>query len=99
MNLSPDFAGRLARAIGRELRLARLNRGWTQQDVAEALGSHRPCIARTEAGRHLPELPRLVVHAAHVGVGLDELGRVVDAVLAGERAGAVLDARTKEAST
>ncbi len=69
----------LARTVGRALRAARLARGLTQHDVARALGTHRPIVARTEAGRHMSTLDRITRHALVVGLTLDDLGALIDA--------------------
>lgn len=83
MTLAPDFGHRLALAVGARLRLARQARGLTQQEVARAIASHRPIVARTEHGRHVPSLDVLARHGAAVGLSLRDLGETMDAVIAG----------------
>lgn len=65
--------------VGRALRAARLARGLTQRDVARATGSHRPIIARTERGLHVPKLDVIVRHMTCVGLTLADLGAIMDA--------------------
>jgi transcriptional regulator with XRE-family HTH domain len=40
----------LAAAIGQEIRRARLEKGWTQARLAEAMTMKRPAVARIESG-------------------------------------------------
>jgi transcriptional regulator with XRE-family HTH domain len=47
--------------LGRELRLARMTAGASQQAIADRLGISRPVISRIERGK----LPHLSVHALH----------------------------------
>jgi transcriptional regulator with XRE-family HTH domain len=99
-------ASLLSIAMGARLREARLDRGLTQADVARLSGSHRPIVARTELGKHLPDLTCLVRHGAAVGVGLAEIGAVLDGIIAagaldpsigtrGPRAGAAFERLTR----
>lgn len=37
-------------SLGDEIRKARLERGWSQQQLAEAAGLSRPTVARVEGG-------------------------------------------------
>jgi transcriptional regulator with XRE-family HTH domain len=40
-----------------ELRARRLKAGWTQTDLARAIGSTQPAVARVESGGVIPSLP------------------------------------------
>lgn len=40
-----------------ELRARRLRAGWTQTDLARAIGSTQPAVARVESGGVIPSLP------------------------------------------
>lgn len=71
----------IAVAVGAALRAARRYRGLSQREVAEALGRHRPIIARTEAGRHTPELSVLAEHMRVVGMKIETLAVILDAAL------------------
>ena len=82
MSGTPDLGARLAHAIGNALRRARLERGLTLREVADALDDHGPVISRTEAGHVLPKLTTLVLHARAVGLTLSEIAAIVDAEVA-----------------
>lgn len=52
------------------LREARLRRGWTKTQVAEALGVDDSAVGGWEKGRHRPGVVILLAWARLVGVGL-----------------------------
>lgn len=53
------------------LRLMRLDRGISQEQIAEALGVDRKTVNRWETGRHLDvPLPRVMDYAAYLGLRL-----------------------------
>ncbi|HNS53113.1 MAG TPA: helix-turn-helix transcriptional regulator [Anaerolineae bacterium] len=56
--------------IGREILRLRLSRGWTQDQLAAALNTKQPAIARLESGSHRPSLATL-----------DKISRVLNARL------------------
>jgi transcriptional regulator with XRE-family HTH domain len=58
-----------AEGLGRALREQRLERGWTQEQLAEWLGVDRTTIVRMEAGRH-PALARLADALSLLGADL-----------------------------
>lgn len=60
----------LRREIGRQILRLRQDRGWTQAQLAEALGTKQSAIARLESGSHRPSLATL-----------DKISRVLDAQL------------------
>lgn len=72
----------LAIAIGAFLRWKREELGITQRELGRRLGLGHPIITRRERGTHTMELPTIATHAASVGATLDDIGRVVDGVLA-----------------
>ena len=43
--------------MGRELRLARLTKGWTRAQLATAVGVSWQCIAHVDSGRNFPSFP------------------------------------------
>ena len=63
----------LAQTIGRRIREAREDRGWTQQDLAERTGIRRPNVARLERGSGLPNLATLLKVATGLEIALDQL--------------------------
>lgn len=69
----PPDPDELAREIGRRIREAREDRGWTQQDLAERTGIRRPNVARLERGSGLPNLATLVRVAAGLEIALERL--------------------------
>ncbi len=57
----------------KELRLAR---GWTQEELARAVGVSRQSINSIERHRYVPSLPLALVFARVFGVATDELFRL-----------------------
>lgn len=60
--------------IADKLRTLRKAKGYTQQDVADAVGISRAAIGGYEIGRRSPRLPDLQKMAEFYGVGLDYFG-------------------------
>lgn len=60
--------------IADKLKSLRKAKGYTQQDVADALGTTRATIGGYEIGRRQPRLPDLQKMADFYGVGLDYFG-------------------------
>ncbi len=60
---------RLAAVIGHNVEERRRSRGWTQEDLARAIGCNRSAISRWEAGRRLPSLPHLLTLGEVLGCG------------------------------
>ena len=62
-------------ALGRELAAARVRRGWTQQQLADAAGMNQSTIRNYELGTHTPTVANLVWLArtleASVGAMMD----------------------------
>ena len=54
----------------RELRIAR---GWTQQDLATAVGVSRQSINSIECNRYLPSLPLALTFARVFGCSTDDI--------------------------
>lgn len=65
--MNTKFADKLA-----ELRHTK---GWSQEMLAETLGVSRQAVSKWEAGRTLPDVPKLIAIAELFGVSLDELLR------------------------
>ncbi len=59
----------------KELRLAR---GWTQQELADAVGVSRQSINSIERNRYVPSLPLALCFARVFGVATDEIFALVD---------------------
>ena len=57
--MGPTTRRNVEKLAGNLLRLARIERGWTQTQLAEAAGITQPVIARIESGRVQPTLPTL----------------------------------------
>lgn len=55
--------------FGAQIRAARLERGWTQQEIADAAGVSRPTVARLEAGEDV-STATLEKIAGALGMGL-----------------------------
>lgn len=60
----------LKREIGRQILRLRRDRGWTQVQLAEALGTKQSAVARLESGDHRPSLATL-----------DKISQILDARL------------------
>ena len=60
--------------IADKLKALRKAKGYTQQDVADAIGTSRATIGGYEIGRRQPRLPDLQKMADFFGVGLDYFG-------------------------
>jgi DNA-binding XRE family transcriptional regulator len=71
--LTPPQPDELAHAIGRRIREAREDRGWTQQDLTDRTGIARPNIARLERGAGLPNLSTLLKVASGLEMALKDL--------------------------
>ena len=54
----------------KELRTAR---GWTQQDLADAVGVSRQSINSIERNRYIPSLPLALLFAKVFGLATDEI--------------------------
>jgi DNA-binding XRE family transcriptional regulator len=59
--------------IGRRIRAARTDRGWSVPELATAVGVTRTAVNHWEVGRRLPMLPTFVVVADRLGVDLGVL--------------------------
>jgi len=56
--VAPDEVGlfsNMLKTIGKEIRQARLKKGWTQAQLAEAAGTFQPIVSRVEQGRTLKQ--------------------------------------------
>ena len=54
----------------------RTGRGWTQQQLAEAVGVSRQSINSIERDRYVPSLPLALLFARVFGVATDEIFRL-----------------------
>ncbi|WP_116139528.1 helix-turn-helix domain-containing protein [Trinickia diaoshuihuensis] len=63
----------LAEAVGRSVRARREQAGYTQEQVAEALGLQREAVAPVERGTAIPTVVRLVELAELFGCNIDAL--------------------------
>ncbi len=59
----------------KELRLAR---GWTQQELVDAVGVSRQSINSIERNRYVPSLPLALMFARVFGLATDEIFTLVD---------------------
>jgi transcriptional regulator with XRE-family HTH domain len=67
--------GILAYAVAQRLRFERMQRGWTQEDLATRTGIARPNVARLERGTRLPAMTTLRKMAIALELDLDALLR------------------------
>ena len=59
--------------IGEKIRRARLEAGFTQENLAERIGLSRTAIARYEAGDIEPRIKNLIAISKELNVSVDEL--------------------------
>lgn len=59
--------------FGRQLRALRDTRGWTQTELAKAVGIDRSIIGNYELGLHYPPIPTLIKLARALGTTVDRL--------------------------
>lgn len=85
----PTTAGHVRRVAGNLLKDARLRKGLTQQQVADAAGVPRSTIARIETGVMQPSIPTLDAILISIGLELrlrldvfDDHDRVLDRLAA-----------------
>lgn len=72
------FANVIANAAADELARLRQRAHMTQNQLAEALGSHREIVCRTESGRHTPSIELCARQAAACGGSLADVLRAID---------------------
>jgi putative transcriptional regulator len=65
-------------AIQNRVRELRADRGWTQQQLAEAVGVSRQSINSIECNRYVPSLPLALMFARVFGVMTDDIFRLED---------------------
>lgn len=58
---------RRRQALGASVRQARLERGWTQEQLAQETGFDRKSVNRVETGAYAPSVDRLFVLAEALG--------------------------------
>jgi putative transcriptional regulator len=59
--------------VRNRIRERRLERGWTQQDLAQAVGVSRQSINSIEVGRYVPSLPLALLFAKVFACGTHDL--------------------------
>ena len=59
--------------VQNRIREFRMNRGWTQQDLADAVGVSRQSINSIERNRYVPSLPLALAFARVFGCSTDDL--------------------------
>ena len=59
--------------VRNRIREFRVNRGWTQQHLAEAVGVSRQSINSIERNRYVPSLPLALAFARVFGCSTDDL--------------------------
>jgi putative transcriptional regulator len=59
--------------INNRIKELRTERGWTQQQLAEAVGVSRQSINSIERDRYVPSLPLALMFARVFGVSTDEI--------------------------
>jgi putative transcriptional regulator len=63
----------MAPAIQNRVRDLRIDRGWTQQDLAEAVGVSRQSINSIECNRYVPSLPLALTFARVFDCATDDI--------------------------
>jgi DNA-binding response OmpR family regulator len=67
-NLGGRPQDKLRAALGRQIRLARTERGWTLKDLSETSGVSVSQLSSIERGAHMPSLESLLAIASAIGV-------------------------------
>lgn len=73
----------LAATLGRRIRSLRAEKGWTQADLAERIGTSHQTVARSEAGLRTVGIEELLMLAGTFGITIAELVAPLDARGAG----------------
>lgn len=68
----------MAPTIENRVRELRNERGWTQQQLADAVGVSRQSINSIECNRYVPSLPLALLFARVFGRGTDEIFKLED---------------------
>jgi putative transcriptional regulator len=63
----------MATTINNRVRELRSDRGWTQQQLADAVGVSRQSINSIECNRYVPSLPLALTFARIFGCSTDEI--------------------------
>ena len=63
----------MATTINNRVRELRSDRGWTQQQLADAVGVSRQSINSIECNRYVPSLPLALTFARVFGCATDEI--------------------------
>lgn len=68
-------------ALHDNIKRLRKQKGWSQTELAEQIGSHPSHVNRIETGKYKPSVDVLVKLADVFDVSLDALFRVIDSML------------------
>jgi putative transcriptional regulator len=68
----------MPRTVRNRVRNLRAERGWTQQQLAEAVGVSRQSINSIECGRYVPSLPLALTFARVFGCATDAIFELED---------------------
>lgn len=60
-------------AVRNRVKQLRMDRGWTQQRLAEEVGVSRQSINAIERGRYVPSLPLALIFARVYGCSTDDI--------------------------
>ncbi|QJC54400.1 helix-turn-helix transcriptional regulator [Paenibacillus albicereus] len=63
----------MAVRVGHRIYMARADKGWTQQDLADQLALSRAAVSHFESGRREPDFTTLIQIADVTGVTMDYL--------------------------
>lgn len=66
------------RIIGGTIAAKRQEKGWTQKELAERVGTNQIQVSRWENGKHLPTLEQFVCIADAFKCSLDELAGLIE---------------------
>lgn len=89
------MGARARNLLAQKLRVLRMMRGWSQEQLAEASGLHRTYISLLERGQSNISLDNLEKIADAFGMSLAELLGTPDAAGFGEKLLAILNANNK----
>lgn len=72
-----NYSEALMKVLGQNVKELRKVRGWTQQDLADAVGAHRVTIAYLEIGARMPDFDFVCRLADALEVTTDQLRRPI----------------------
>lgn len=77
---TPRKSNPVAQAVGDAIQLLRLERGWTNAELAKRVGTHRPLVVRAQRGAHTLRLEVIIRYCDAFGVKPSAFLKCIDGV-------------------